>query len=246
MLTTMKKFYLLFALLTAGAAVRACPFCNPRVREGIYDSMFFPNVLIMLSAFVALGLLVIGLSKASSRRYAFIAEMHPRVYLKSPVPVTTAATILGIGVGGFIDGIVLHQILQVHEMLSNKVPSTDYVGKSVNMFWDGIFHLFCLIVVLVGVARLWRAAQQQNLDRSGWLVFAGLLGGWGLFNVVEGVIDHHLLKLHNVIERAADHAPANLLFLGISVLMILIAGAIINRRLPMWHGAWTAGRAQEL
>ena len=28
-----------------------------------------------------------------------------------------------------------------------------------------------------------------------------MLAGWGIFNLVEGVIDHHLLALHHVIER---------------------------------------------
>ncbi|RCH56281.1 hypothetical protein DJ568_05580 [Mucilaginibacter hurinus] len=38
------------------------------------------------------------------------------------VPLLSAAAVLGIGRGGFADGIVLHQILQWHEMLTNKVP----------------------------------------------------------------------------------------------------------------------------
>jgi uncharacterized membrane protein len=36
--------------------------------------------------------------------------------------VAAAGTVLGIGLGGFADGILLHQIWQVHAMLSAKVP----------------------------------------------------------------------------------------------------------------------------
>ena len=28
--------------------------------------------------------------------------------------------------------------------------------------------------------------------------------GWGLFNLVEGIIDHHLLNVHHVVERLGD------------------------------------------
>lgn len=84
-----------------------------------------------------------------------------------PVPLSLAATITGIGMGGFVDGIFLHQILQVHEMLSNKISALDYIGKSVNMFWDGIFHAFCFIVVLIGIILLWKLLKRKDVDHSG-------------------------------------------------------------------------------
>lgn len=97
-------------------------------------------------------------------------------------------------------------------MLSAKIPATEYIGKSVNMFWDGIFHFFCLVVVLIGVVLLWKLLWRKDVNRSGKLLGGGLLLGWGLFNIVEGVIDHHMLKLHNVMELAIDHDPANYAF----------------------------------
>src|SRR5690606_25378146 len=112
------------------------------------------------------------------------------------VPLTTTSIIIGIGLGGLIDGIVLHQILQWHEMLSNKILATNYVGKSVNMFWDGIFHAFCLLIILLGCVLMWRLLQRNDINTSGKLFSGGLLMGWGIFNIVEGIIDHHLLKLH--------------------------------------------------
>jgi uncharacterized membrane protein len=35
------------------------------------------------------------------------------------------ATILGVGLGGFVDGIVLHQVLQWHHLLSDGGPPDD-------------------------------------------------------------------------------------------------------------------------
>ena len=36
---------------------------------------------------------------------------------------------------------------------------------------------------------------------SGRTLLGAMLFGWGLFNVVEGIIDHHVLHVHHVVER---------------------------------------------
>jgi uncharacterized membrane protein len=113
-------------------------------------------------------------------------------------------------------------------MLSNKIPATEYIGKSVNMFWDGIFHLFCAVVVLAGIILMWKLLSRKDVNRSGRLLGGGLLLGWGLFNIVEGVIDHQILKLHNVIELSPNHDTGNFSFLGVSVVMLVIGYALVN------------------
>ena len=52
--------------------------------------------------------------------------------------------LLGIGLGGFLDGIVLHQILQWHHMLTSEGadPDTTIAGLQVNTLADGLFHAF--------------------------------------------------------------------------------------------------------
>ncbi|MBB3911141.1 DUF2243 domain-containing protein [Sphingomonas desiccabilis] len=115
-------------------------------------------------------------------------------------PLLSAGLALGIGMGGFVDGIVFHQILQFHNMLSARIPNTDYVGAKVNMVWDGFFHAGVWTITAIGIALLWRAGRREGADLSGGLLAGSLLIGWGLFNLVEGVIDHHLLQLHHVYE----------------------------------------------
>jgi uncharacterized membrane protein len=226
---SMKKLVGLVALLAGtGLSSSACPFCNKQIRDGIYNSQFYPNLLAMLSAFIVLAVMVAVLTVMTGKRHKTRLAVNSGVRLLSPVPLTTASTILGIGMGGFIDGIFLHQIFQVHEMLSNKIPATEYLGKSINMFWDGIFHFFCMVVVLIGIVLLWKLLSRQDADRSGKLFSGGLLLGWGLFNIVEGVIDHQLLKLHNVIELSANHDIGNYSFLGISAVMLIIGYALVN------------------
>ena len=197
----------------------ACITCDRQIREGIFNSAFGKNVLLMLLPFAVLGGLVALLSYFSKQRFS---NRTTATNLKSPVPLFSVSLILGIGIGGFIDGIVLHQMLQWHEMISAKLPPTTYVAKSVNMFWDGIFHLVTLVVTFVGVIRLWNLLYRSDIDRSGNLLAGGLLAGWGLFNLVEGIFDHHVLKLHNVRERTPDVAALNYVFLAFSVLLLII------------------------
>ena len=102
----------------------------------------------------------------------------------------TAGILLGIGLGGFVDGIALHQILQWHNMLSNWLPPTTMDAMQRNMVWDGLFHALVWLVTLLGVFLLWSAAYHQETMPSLGAFIGQLLFGWGLFNLVEGIVDH--------------------------------------------------------
>src|SRR5215210_2502641 len=120
----------------------------------------------------------------------------------NPKPLIAAGTLLGIGMGGFIDGILFHQLLQTHSMLSAVRPRTTIVNIEINMFWDGLFHLFTWFMTALGLALLWRAGQQETVPWSTRLFVGSLALGWGILNVVEGLIDHHILQIHHVVEQA--------------------------------------------
>jgi uncharacterized membrane protein len=225
----MKKVLLLLIVTFTSYQSYACVTCNKQIQETLFDSTFYPNLFTMLSAFIVLGIMVALLAFITTRRHKLRTTANPHVPILNPVPLTSAATVLGIGIGGFIDGIVLHQILQWHEMLSNKLPPDTLVAKSVNMFWDGIFHAFTLLVVITGIILLWRLLFRRDISHSGRLLAGGLLLGWGLFNMVEGIIDHHLLKLHNVREITAHVDAWNYGFLGLSVLMIIGGFTVANQ-----------------
>ena len=150
-------------------------------------------------------------------------------------PLIAAATLLGIGMGGFVDGILFHQLLQLHNMLSGAdyypktgLPAvTIVVNMEINMFWDGLFHTFTWLMTAAGLALLWRAGQRVDVPWSTRTLAGGLSLGSGLFNLVEGVIDHHLLHIHHVTE-SANHLVWDLAFLGSGVLLILVGLAVIR------------------
>ena len=108
--------------------------------------------------------------------------------------------LLGVGLGGFVDGIVFHQILQWHHMLSDTGdnPMTTVAGLESNTLADGFFHLATWLLVAVAMTLTVTAWREGKLAPPWTAHFGMLLAGWGVFNVVEGVIDHELLGLHHV------------------------------------------------
>jgi uncharacterized membrane protein len=142
-------------------------------------------------------------------------------------PLIAAGTIIGIGMGGFVDGILFHQILQLHNMLSAKIPPTTLVNVETTMVWDGLFHALTWAVTAIGIGctmARWKAARRAvvrphflRLPRS----------RVGLLQCSRG--NHrpsHFLGLHHVIERLGV-SVYDYLFLGSGVLFIVLGWTIV-------------------
>ena len=140
-------------------------------------------------------------------------------------PVVSAGIVLGIGLGGFVDGILLHQIGQVHAMLSARVPLDSAANMQTNMAADGVFHAVVWVATLVGIVMLFNAGKRSDVLFSNRAFYGSMAAGWGIFNVVEGVIDHHILEVHHVVERLGQSAW-DWLFLGASLVLILVGWMI--------------------
>lgn len=141
----------------------------------------------------------------------------------------TAGVVLGIGMGGFADGIALHQVAQWHNMGSAVVPPVTMEAMSLNMRWDGLFHAATWLITLAGIFLLWSAARAGTLADSAPSFAGEMIFGWGLFNLVEGVIDHHLLELHHVRDIPV-HVPAyDWIFLAGAGVGFLLLGAVLMR-----------------
>jgi uncharacterized membrane protein len=112
----------------------------------------------------------------------------------------SAGFFFGLGLGGFFDGIVLHQVLQWHHMFSSWYPVNTIENLEFNVLWDGIFHSTTYLFVTTGLFLLWRGSQRPHFYWSAKLLIGTMLMGFGAFNVVEGLVDHHLLAIHHVNE----------------------------------------------
>ena len=128
--------------------------------------------------------------------------------------------------GGFVDVIVLHQILQWHNMFSNWLPPTTMAAMRRNMVGDGLFHALVWLVTLLGVFLLWRAAYQQETMPSLGAFIGQLLFGWGAFNLVEGIIDHQILGVHYV-RQVPNYTVYNLAFLAVGGVGLLLVGWLL-------------------
>jgi uncharacterized membrane protein len=133
-----------------------------------------------------------------------------------------AGILLGLGLGGFIDGIFLHQILQWHHLVSE----VDGLGPStlpsmrLNVLADGLFHVLTWTLVLIGIlvlAEVTRSARPiRRVGLLGWMAV-----GWGVFNLVEGVVNHHLLQIHRVRPAATNPDAYDIGFLIFGALLVL-------------------------
>jgi uncharacterized membrane protein len=152
---------------------------------------------------------------------------------RNPAQFRVPLFLFGVGLGGLVDGIVIHQMLQWHHMISD-TPSgslTTVDGLEANTLADGLFHAAAFLVILVA---LFLAMRVRRADATAvlpsWGVVTGwLLVGWGAFNLVEGLVDHHVLTVHHVRDDVADPAVWDLGFLGVSVILVLIGGALVRR-----------------
>ena len=140
-----------------------------------------------------------------------------------------SAILIGIGLAGLIDIIVFHAILQWHHTSSHKLMPNTMESLQINILHDGVFLAFSLIITILGIVLLWFAQSSKEKDyfllhkRS----FIGMvLIGFGGFNTIEGIINHHILQMHHVIE-VADPLVFDLAFLFIGGIAIAILGAIM-------------------
>lgn len=144
---------------------------------------------------------------------------------------------LGLGLGGFFDGIVFHQVLQWHHMLTSAgYPASSVHNLEVNTWWDGLFHISTYLFVLFGLLLTWRAVHRGHRRWSGRRFVGSIFMGFGLFNLVEGLIDHHLLGIHHVNETVPQQQWIywDLAFLVWGALMLLGGCWLTRQARSLW------------
>jgi uncharacterized membrane protein len=129
------------------------------------------------------------------------------------------AVLVGIGVAGSLDEIVLHQLLRWHHFY-------DRGSQAAGLIADGIFHLgstTALVVGLVLLVQRWRAGRGPLLQSM-----AGILLGVAGFNLYDGIVQHKLLGLHQVQAGASNNLPYDVVFIGTAA-VVLLGGLLLLR-----------------
>jgi uncharacterized membrane protein len=142
-------------------------------------------------------------------------------------PLIAAGVVLGAGIGGFFDGIVFHQLLQWHHMVSVPYPPTSVGNLQLNTLGDGLFHLGTYIMVGIGLFLLYRATRFVHVAMLPRTLLGTMLIGFGLFNLIEGTVNHHILQIHHVRE-VPEYLVYDLAFLAAGLLLCLAGYALQN------------------
>ena len=143
------------------------------------------------------------------------------------------AILLGIGLGGFLDGIVLHQILQWHHVLSADgcCPDSTLAGLEDNTLADGVFHLTVWIVTVAGAVAALSAWRDGALAPPWRTQIGALLVGWGIFNLVDSA-NHFILGLHHVRDDLGGPVGWDLGFLFFALALICAGAALMQATGP--------------
>ncbi|MGE4337930.1 MAG: DUF2243 domain-containing protein [Pigmentiphaga sp.] len=112
-----------------------------------------------------------------------------------------AGVMLGFALGGFFDGILLHQILQWHHLLSNVDAVRD---MRTQVLFDGLFHLLMYVIAVIALIKLWRARRDVVQPTAGQCLWACALLGFGAWHIIDGLLSHWMLGIHRIKGDAAS------------------------------------------
>jgi uncharacterized membrane protein len=140
-----------------------------------------------------------------------------------------AGYLIGVAFGGFFDGILLHQVLQWHHLLS-LVDSPVVKDIRVQILADGLFHVLMYLIALWGLTLLWRHREQFGMPSAGRLLFACALLGFGIWNVIDVALFHWVLVIHRIRVDSTNPLLWDLLWLALFGLPFVAAGWWLRRR----------------
>ena len=139
-----------------------------------------------------------------------------------------SACVLGAGIGGLFDGIVFHQILQWHHLISGPRPPQTLRDLELNTLFDGLFHAAAWVITLAGIWLVHRARRRDPAHVGGRVLSGGVVAGWGAFNLLEGAVDHYVLGIHHV-RPGPDEALYDLAFLVWGAIFVAFGWLVIRK-----------------
>jgi uncharacterized membrane protein len=159
----------------------------------------------------------------------------------TPAAFSWAGYLLGFAMGGFFDGILLHQILQWHHLLS-AVEGAPFRDLRVQVLADGLFHAAHYVLATVGLWLLWRSRREFGAPGADRWLFACFLVGFGAWHVVDGLLSHWILGIHRIRMDAGAPLLWDLVFF-VPGLVLVAAGWLMRRRAGAGGGSGGVRRA---
>lgn len=128
-----------------------------------------------------------------------------------------AAALLGIGLMAAVDEIIFHQILAWHHFYDGATPL-------IGLMSDGFLHAGELIALVAGFFMFLDLRKRRELNTH--FAWAGFFLGMGGFQLFDGIIDHKVLRLHQIRYGVESLLPYDLTWnlVGLALLML---GAVL-------------------
>jgi uncharacterized membrane protein len=131
-----------------------------------------------------------------------------------------SGVLLGLGIAGFLDETVFHQLLHWHHFYDRGTPEAGLVS-------DGLFHAGSWVATVAGLFLFADLRRRGTWAAGPWR--GGLLVGIGGFELYDGIVQHKLLQLHPVREHVPNLLPYDLTFNAVA--LVLLAGGWL-----LWRG----------
>lgn len=131
-----------------------------------------------------------------------------------------ATFLIGAGATAAVDEIIFHQLLAWHHFYDG---STGLVA----LMSDGFLHAAELIALFTGFFMVWNLLRRGSFSRSrGW---AGFFLGAGIFQMFDGIIDHKVLRLHQIRYGIESIVPYDIAWNAAGLVLFLIGAALLWR-----------------
>ncbi|TDB85647.1 DUF2243 domain-containing protein [Actinomadura sp. 7K534] len=128
--------------------------------------------------------------------------------------------LIGVAVMAAVDEIVFHQLLGWHHFYDRSTPA-------IGLLTDGLLHTAELLGLVIGF--VWWADLRRDRALSAAHAWAGLFLGLGGFQLFDGLVDHKVLRVHQVRYDVPDLLPYDLVWNGAGVVLLAV-GAVLAVR----------------
>jgi uncharacterized membrane protein len=148
--------------------------------------------------------------------------------VRSTRGLLVAGAVIGLALGGFFDGILLHQVLQWHHFLS-LVPGEALRDIRNQILADGMFHVAVYAIAAVGLALLWRARGGFAADGADRRLLGAALLGFAAWQAADVGIFHWIIGIHRIRVDVPNPLVWDIGWLVVTGIPPLILGCLLIR-----------------
>lgn len=134
--------------------------------------------------------------------------------------MVVSGVLFGCGIAAsIIDLFIFHLALQWHHFY-------DLSTTRVALTADGFFHAVGWFITVWGLFLLADVRRRTDVNWKRWA--AAVVAGVGFFQLLDGVVDHKVLRIHQI-RYGVDLLPYDVAWIG-SAVLLLVAGLLMLRR----------------